>query len=460
LQNSPQSTLKSAVQQTRRRLNGLLLQAFGVVVVITTVITLVLMAVIFSQDQETFGPSMVAVLEGYYFTEGGWADPAELPRLFEQVYGGRVPLNWQNFTLLDVEGMVLLDEGRATGERIGQPYTPQSNTFDIPLHLEDEPIGTVIIERSPAVPLVFSTGIVLWIGIFSFFPALLIVIVALLLARRVIMPLAEVIVAAHNVAEGNLAVRVPAQGPADLQDLIESFNHMASSLEKNQRERRDMLADIAHELRNPLAVIRGRMEGVIDGVYPSEEAHLLPVLEEVYILERLVDDLRLLTQAETRQLQLDMRPVDLGGLAEHAILLFEAAALEKHITLTLETPDALPHVEADPQRTAQVISNLMSNALRYVPDHGEVRLSLTPVTGGVELAISDNGPGLPEKDLPFIFERFWRHDRARTRSRGGAGLGLAIARQLIEMQGGTITANPAETGGLRVAFVLQDVEST
>ncbi|MBI2976323.1 MAG: sensor histidine kinase, partial [Chloroflexi bacterium] len=197
-----------------------------------------------------------------------------------------------------------------------------------------------------------------------------------------------------------------------------------------------------------------RLEGIVDGVYPADNAHVAPVLEETYLLERLVDDLRLLTLAESRQLHFDLKPVDLGEEAERTRALFEAEAAEKGIVLTVRAEPGLPPVNADPQRVEQVVGNLLSNALRYVPSKGRVAIEVRRAAQGVELAVTDDGPGVPEADLPKLFDRFWRSEKSRGRAAGGAGLGLAIARQLVEAQGGTIAAANVPGGGLRVSFVL------
>jgi two-component system OmpR family sensor kinase/two-component system sensor histidine kinase BaeS len=271
----------------------------------------------------------------------------------------------------------------------------------------------------------------------------------------VVTPLADVIAAAHTVTAGDLSARVPVRGPGDLRSLSDSFNHMAETLERNDRDRRNWLADIAHELRTPLTVMRGKLEGIVDGVYRADEEHVAPVLAQTYVLERLVDDLRLLTLAEARQLHLDLKPVNLGELAQRAAGLFEAEADERGITLAVRVDDPLPTITADPQRVEQVIGNLVSNALRYIPDQGRIDIVAARLNGSVELAVSDNGPGVPEADLPRIFDRFWRGEKSRARTTGGTGLGLAIARQLIEAQGGTLTARNRPEGGLRVAFVMK-----
>ncbi|MBA3531149.1 MAG: HAMP domain-containing protein, partial [Ardenticatenales bacterium] len=338
-------------------------------------------------------------------------------------------------------GRVRLDQGRSATSLVGELYVGHRGDILYPLVVEEAQVGTLAIDQRAGLrPLSLSTRLLLSIAFLSFFPGILTLIIALLLAQRVVVPLAEVITAARAVAAGDLAARVEARGPDDLRDLIEIFNHMASTLEQDAQDRRAMLADIAHELRTPLTIIRGRLEGIIDGVYAADEEHVVPVLEEVYLLERLVEDLRLLTLAETHQLPLTLMPVELADLAARAVRLLEAEALEKGIAISVEVPAQVPLVEADPQRLGQVISNLLSNALRYTPVGSQVVLSIRGKLNGVELAVSDNGPGVPEADLARIFDRFWRQERARTRAAGGAGLGLAIARHLVYVEGGTILA--------------------
>ena len=198
----------------------------------------------------------------------------------------------------------------------------------------------------------------------------------------------------------------------------------------------------------------------LDGVYFVDEAHVAPVLEETYVLERLVEDLRLLTLAETRQLHFDREPIDLGDLAERAADLFEAEAAEKGVAITVRVVPGLPPVLADPQRVGQVIGNLMSNALRYVPANGKVEITVQRSQASVELAVSDDGPGVPEADLAKLFDRFWRGEKSRARSEGGAGLGLAIAKQLVEAQSGAIAARLQPGGGLCVSVVMPIFQSS
>ncbi len=267
-------------------------------------------------------------------------------------------------------------------------------------------------------------------------------------------PLAAVIYAARQVTNGKLDTRISSEGPQDMRSLSDSFNEMASSLERNDRERREMFADIAHELRTPLSVIRGRLEGIVDGIYSADGSQVSLALEQTYLLERLVDDLRLLTLAEMRQLHFEKKSVDLAQLSRHTIDMFSAEAQEKNISLSLEKGRGNYNVQLDPQRMEQVVGNLIGNSLRYIPDGSKIWLSLEETSDTVKLSINDNGPGVAEEELPFLFDRFWRKDKSRARSAGGTGLGLAIAKQLIEAQGGTIHASNLSESGLQVIITF------
>jgi signal transduction histidine kinase len=292
------------------------------------------------------------------------------------------------------------------------------------------------------------------VGIISFILAMFLVIVSILLVRRFIDPLADVIYAARAVASGKLNTRIPTEGPQDLRSLSESFNEMATSLERNDRERRDMLADIAHELRTPLSVIRGRLEGIVDGIYPENGPQVSMALEQTYLMQRLVDDLRLLTLVETGQLAFDKRNINVGDLINKVIEMFSAEAQEKNISLSFNEKSGNLSAVLDPQRFEQVISNLVGNAIRYVPEGGKVWITANETNNGLIISVNDNGEGLPIEDLPSIFDRFWRKDKSRSRVSGGTGLGLAIAKQLVEAQSGRIEAKNLPEGGLQVVVAL------
>ena len=216
-----------------------------------------------------------------------------------------------------------------------------------------------------------------------------------------------------------------------------------------------MLADVAHELRTPLSVIRGRLEGIVDGIYSENGPQVSMALDQTYVLERLVEDLRLLTLAESRQLPFDRHPVDLGQLVDRTLDVFSAEAREKNISLAFTERSGDLTANVDPQRFEQVLGNLVGNAIRYVPEGGRVWVTAHGVADGLSLTVNDNGPGLPPEDLPFIFDRFWRKDKSRARVSGGTGLGLAIARQLVEAQGGHISARNLPEGGLQITIGLK-----
>ncbi len=284
---------------------------------------------------------------------------------------------------------------------------------------------------------------VLWVALRRFVvtEALVIVtglLVGATLSRRITRPLQDFVAATTQIAGGDLSVRVERQYPGELGDLAVSFNAMASELERSDQLRRSMTADVAHELRTPLSVIRGKLEGILDGVYPATEDHIIPVLEETEVLTHLVEDLRVLALAEARQLSLDLRPTDVGHLLRDAQVNFGPLAEDGGVFLVLDVPGSLPSVSADRQRLSQVLANLITNALRHTPSGGTVTLAGFASDGNVVIEVKDTGVGIAAEDLDYVFGRFWRGERSRSRESGGSGLGLAIARELVLLHGGTI----------------------
>ena len=264
---------------------------------------------------------------------------------------------------------------------------------------------------------------------------------ALRVFRGVATPLADVMNGANAVAQGDLSARVsvPEHGPAGFASLAKSFNRMARELERADRQRRNLTADVAHELRNPLHVIQGNLEGVLDGVYEPTDQHVLATLEETRLLARLVEDLRTLSLAEAGELPLRREAVDVGELLSDVCTSFSGQIEAAGLDLSVEVAAHLPDIVGDDGRLEQVLNNLIANALRHTPAGGRITLRARPGPHGVRIAVEDNGEGIPAEDLPHIFDRFWRGDRSRSRADGaGSGLGLAIARQLVEAHGGRI----------------------
>lgn len=279
------------------------------------------------------------------------------------------------------------------------------------------------------------------------------------LAIGLLRPVRELTAASRALALGDLSRRVPVRSKDEIGELSAAFNRMAENLERADSLRREMTADIAHELRNPLAVMQAQLEAIIDGLYPTEPGSLGPVLEQSTLLNRLVEDLRTLALADAGQLALERVRVDLRHSLVQSTDNYRAQAEKAGVRLKLEVPDDEITAKVDPGRIEQVLGNLLGNAIRHSPPGSEIRLRLQPVgfDRAAIIEVADRGEGIPPEALPNIFERFYRADRGRDRSRGGSGLGLAIARQLVEAHGGSISAANRDGGGAEFRVELPAV---
>jgi two-component system OmpR family sensor kinase/two-component system sensor histidine kinase BaeS len=268
-------------------------------------------------------------------------------------------------------------------------------------------------------------------------------------SRRITEPLADVMTAADSVASGDLSVRIPENTSSEFGQLARTFNRMVEELQRIDTQRRNLTADVAHELRTPLHVIQGNLEGILDGVYQPTAEHIQMLLEETHILSRLVEDLRTLSLAESGHLPLHKEHVAVVDLLEDLATSFRSQAEAEGITLNLKTDElSTVYLDADVLRLNQVLANLLVNALRFTPRGGSISLSGESNPNGVRLTVSDTGQGISPDDLPFVFDRFWRGDPARTRSDGtGGGLGLAIVKQLVELHGGHVSVQSTVGGG-------------
>lgn len=288
-----------------------------------------------------------------------------------------------------------------------------------------------------------QTTLLVWLGGIGLALGLpiLAVLIGLRTVRGFALPLTDILAAIDAAAEGDLSVRVAEGGWGEMGRLSRSFNRMLGELERMERQRRNLTADVAHELRTPLHVIQGNLEGMLDGVYPSSPEQIDATLQETRLLARLVDDLRTLSLAEAGELPLRREGVDLADLLADAVTSFSGQAEEAGIGLELALADNSPAiVHGDADRLDQVLGNLISNALRYTPAGGSVILSARREGDGLAIRVTDTGEGIPPADLPFVFDRFWRGDRARTHREGaGSGLGLSIASQLVQAHRGTLS---------------------
>ena len=441
--------MHSSVRQIRTRLLILLLRAFVVVLLLSFAFFTLVIGYFLTSSSTPVPFPFVSKLEGFYLAKENWDG-------VESLFISTPQLESMSVLLLDHESRVILDRRPDSVLAAGSPYELQHNDVVFDLNASGQAVGYLVITPfSLTHRFGIARAVILPVGIISFVLAAFLVIVSILLTRRFVNPLADVIFAAREVSSGKLNTRIPMKGPQDLRSLSESFNEMASSLERSDRERREMLADVAHELRTPLSVIRGRLEGIVDGIYAENGPQVSMALEQTYLMQRLVDDLRLLTLVETRQLPFDKREVDLARIIHSVIDMFSAEAQEKSIALSFDEQRGNLTAYIDPQRFEQVVSNLVGNAIRYVPEGSRVWVTAQDVDDRVQITVNDNGKGLPEEDLPYVFDRFWRKDKSRSRATGGTGLGLAIAKQLIEAQDGSIQAHNLPEGGLRMVIELK-----
>lgn len=291
-----------------------------------------------------------------------------------------------------------------------------------------------------------------WTGIVAVAVALA---MGIFLARQIVLPLRRLATATRAVAAGDLKQRVQESSRDEVGEVARAFNFMAESLARDEELRRNMAADIAHELRTPLTVLQGQVEGMIDGVVEPTPARLASLHDEITHLSRLVSDLRTLSLAEAGQLEFHLAPTDVAGVVQQIMSSATTEAAQKKIFVSTEVEECLPMALADADRLSQVLRNLLDNALRYTPEGGQIKVSVSQTPDKqLLLAVSDTGPGIPEKDLPYIFERFYRADASRSQATGGSGIGLAIVKQFVEAMGGKVRATSQPGKGSMFYFTL------
>ena len=271
-------------------------------------------------------------------------------------------------------------------------------------------------------------------------------IVSTFVTRRLVSPIQRMKAASQRIAAGEYAERVAEPGQDELGDLARSFNQMAQTLAEAEERRRELIGDVTHELRTPLANIRSVMEGVIDGVLPADPSTFHQVEQEAARLQRLVQDLEALSRAEAGQLLLQPQSVNPAALVAEAVAKLQPQYREKGVGLDVQAPAGLPAVHADRWRLMQVLVNLLGNALQYTPEGGQVRVSASIDHDQLVVRVADTGIGIAAEHLPHLFERFYRVDKSRSRTGGGSGIGLTIARHLVEAHGGRISVDSAGLG--------------
>ena len=373
------------------------------------------------------------------------------------------------FTLTTVNGRVIVPNGRyEPGDQVSAQDLARGITITengkvigvlvpIPMPFQGRPREVQFIEQINRILLygaLIGAVIALLLGIF--------------LSRTLTRPIRELTRATHAVSEGDLSQQVPVRSNDELGELAQAFNKMSSELSRSVNARRQMTADIAHELRTPLSLILGHAEAVHDGVLPPSRENFEIIREEAERLEQLVNDLRILSLADAGELSITPQIIEPGRLLQEVAAIYQYQTRRKNISLDLEMDSPLSKIEVDPGRMTQVLTNILDNALRHTPEGGHILLSAkevsdkrsTPQSGSgdqVELAIQDSGPGLRAEDLERIFDRFYRTDSSRQRDGdfpGGSGLGLAIARSIVQAHGGQLTAESEAGKGLKVIVRL------
>lgn len=399
--------------------------------------------------------SLVTQLTDYYRQHDSWEGVIDIVPQVEirsQVtgeHGGRIPM-----TLVDNAGNILLaGPGYQIGDEIGLAEIDRG----IPIQVNNARLGTLLIGRTAVRS--FSAGsafleranrILLYSASGA---AALALLMGVFISRTLTRPIRELTAATRVVSGGNLAHEVTVRSRDELGQLAASFNRMSAELARSLNLRRQMTADIAHELRTPISVILGYTEAVHDGVLAPTLDTFEIIREEAERLNRLVEDLRLLSRADAGELPLDRQPANIQNLLEEVRSIHSHRASHKSISLEMQTASDLPIIEVDHDRMVQVLSNLLDNALRFTPEGGRILLTADRVGENLEIRVQDNGPGLDEEELTRIFDRFYRADTSRQRGEGGSGLGLAIAKSLVEQHAGRIWAEGKQSKGL--TFIIQ-----
>ncbi|NJN67138.1 MAG: HAMP domain-containing protein [Chloroflexaceae bacterium] len=365
------------------------------------------------------------------------------------------------FILADARGIIVY---HSAGRHLGELLSRREQAVAKPIQVTDRTVGYLIMTNPgrmdlPSIALPFLANINQTLFQAGLVAGGLGVLLGLVIARGVSSPLSHLEVAAQHISQGRLDRRVPVRGTREVASLAQAFNEMAANLQQVRQNQRNMIADIAHELRTPLSVLQGNLQAILEDVYPLEKSEIATLYDETLVLGRLVNDLHELSRAEAGQLSLNIQPCDLTAVIERSTAVFGDLAAEKAIDLRATLPERVPHVLADPDRLQQVVHNFLSNALRFTPSGGTVDLLVEPQEGAREhpmlrVSVMDNGAGIAPQHLPYVFDRFWRADTSRSRDLGGSGLGLAIARQLVEAMGGTIGVESEVGKGSHFWFLL------
>ena len=443
--------------------------SFLLIVLVTSITVVVLSTFRIREDVVQFitrgglsgSEQLVEDLEHHYAMMGSWENAESM------ISGAHGPQGsgsgMQGSILADADGRIITGRGRGHMGGFGQGaredfLTEEEISQAIPLYEGIRVVGYLLPEvrvnampgiETPLLQRLTNSAITATVIAVS-----LSLVLAILLSYALLRPIRDLTEAARSMGRGDLSQRVTPRGNGETALLARTFNEMAESLQLAENRRKALTADIAHELRNPLAIQRANIEALQDGLYPLSLEQLEPLLQQNVLLERLVDDLRTLALADSGHLSLERSPTDLPALIRRRVDELAPEAGQKNIQITLDVPIKAPDALVDPARIGQILTNLMTNALRYAPEHSTISVSLAITALDIRLSVRDQGPGISAQDLPLIFERFYRGDKARSRDQGSTGLGLSIARRLAEAHNGTLSASNHPDGGAVFTLTL------
>jgi signal transduction histidine kinase len=441
------------------KLSTKLILAFLMISVVSTGIIVVFTRVLASREFERFmddryEAELAEDLARYYNRNQSWYGvEKEFQRDWHEPgnYYEQRPLF---FSIADEQGTIIV---AGNDREEGEPCSQEEFEDGFPIQSDGKTVGVLLLPMAPErSPLDYEflrrlNGSIFLSAIATLALALFL---GILLSRSISRPIQELTKATHHMADGKLGQQVPVRSRDELGELAQSFNKMSADLARSFNLRKQMTADIAHELRTPISLILGHAEGVKDGVLKPTRENFEIIREEAERLEHLVSDLRTLSLADAGELSVDFQPVEVNTLMSdvhtHYLTLFN----QKRITLNLETGPVILKANLDPNRFAQVLNNILDNALRYTPENGQVQLAVRSVNNNIQISIQDSGDGVTPEEASHLFDRFYRVDESRARDDGGSGLGLAIAKSIVEMHKGRIWAESEKGKGLRVVIEL------
>ncbi len=454
---------------------GIIVATAGLVVVLARRITADRFAYLVSHTGQMQAFNLAPLFADYYAEVGNWDGVEALVDAGLDVRGGWMmgrgrhgagPSGMAMMNAMDSEAdrLLLVDaDGRVVADSEGRSADLSVPESDLekgaPITVDGRQVGTLIVASGLGTLTPNQSDFLSQVNRLMIAAAVIAGLAVLLVVsfqtRRIVAPVRALATAARRVADGDLSQRVPVTSRDELGEMAAAFNSMAAELEQQHELRRRAMADVAHELRTPLSVLQIDLESIEDGLTNPTPEVIARLRDEVALLNRLVEDLRMLSLAEAGELQMEIHPLDLRELVQSAVERMQGAAREKGVALSAALPDGLSPVAGDRQRLAQVLLNLLSNALRHTPAGGRINVAARQVGDAeVQVAVQDSGDGIPADELPHVFERFYRTDLARGRGTGGSGLGLTIVRSLIEAQGGRIWVDTVVGQGSTFAFAL------